>query len=155
MACAPSATAFNPEPHTLLTVIALTSGGRPPKIAAWRAGFCPKPAETTLPMMHSSTCAGSTWARFTASRTTIAPWWHTAVLVIMLLAVSMGQAHALGRVIERHSRISLYVSTMAFEWVMVAFIWMGVRRRGIRLRELVGGKWKAPEDALLDVAIAF
>ena len=85
----------------------------------------------------------------------IAPWWHTAVLVIVLLAVSMGQAHALGRVIERHSRISLYVSTMAFEWVMVAFIWMGVRRRGIRVRELVGGKWKAPEDALLDVAIAF
>src|SRR5437667_41888 len=35
----------------------------------------------------------------------IAPWWHTAVLVIVLLAVSMGQAHALGRVIERHSRL--------------------------------------------------
>src|SRR5256885_4064746 len=85
----------------------------------------------------------------------IAPWWHPAILVIVLLAVSLGQAHALGRVIERHGRISLYVSTMAFEWVMVAFIWMGVRRRGVRVRELIGGKWKTPEDALLDVAIAF
>src|SRR5438067_12800839 len=73
MACAPSATAFNPEPQTLLTVRALTSGGRPPKIAAWRAGFCPRPAETTLPMMHSSTIAGSRPARRTASRTTHAP----------------------------------------------------------------------------------
>src|SRR5262244_2676967 len=73
IACAASATAFNPEPQTLLTVMAPTSGGSPPKIAAWRAGFCPSPAETTLPMMHSSTCLGSRLARFTASRTTIAP----------------------------------------------------------------------------------
>src|SRR5256885_5794160 len=84
-----------------------------------------------------------------------APWWHTAVLIVVLLAVSLGQAHALGGVIERHGRVSLYASTMAFEWVMVAFIWMGVRRRGVSVRELVGGKWKTPEDALLDVAIAF
>ena len=85
----------------------------------------------------------------------VAPWWHTAVLIVVLLAVSLGQAHALGGVIERHGRVSLYASTMAFEWVMVAFIWMGVRRRGVSVRELVGGKWKTPEDALLDVAIAF
>src|SRR6202049_1894408 len=73
IACAASATAFSPEPQTLLTVMAPTSGGSPPNIAAWRAGFCPKPAETTLPMMHSSTSFGSSPARFTASRTTIAP----------------------------------------------------------------------------------
>src|SRR6185369_17706722 len=72
-ACAARATAFNPEPHTLLIVMAPTSGASPPKIAAWRAGFCPSPAATTLPMMHSSTRAGSMPARRTASRTTIAP----------------------------------------------------------------------------------
>ena len=95
------------------------------------------------PLLYSSAWAMS-WREFRRN-----------AVVIGLLAVSMGQAHALGRVIERHGRISLYVSTMAFEWVMVAFIWMGVRRRGVKMRELVGGKWKAPEDALLDVAIAF
>src|SRR5579863_7727023 len=53
--------------------MAPVAGDSPPKMAACRAGFCPSPAETTLPMMHSSTCAGSTPARFTASRTTMAP----------------------------------------------------------------------------------
>src|SRR5262249_15552388 len=47
--------------------------GRPPLSAACRAGFCPRPAETTLPMMHSSTMSGSMPARRTASRTTHAP----------------------------------------------------------------------------------
>src|SRR5215472_18208674 len=74
-ACAASATAFNPEPHTLLIVMAPVAGVSPPKMAACRAGFCPSPAETTLPMMHSSTCAGLRLARFTTSRTTMAPSW--------------------------------------------------------------------------------
>ena len=52
---------------------AATLDGSPPPRAACRAGFCPKPAPTTLPMMHSSTCFASTFARFTASRTAIAP----------------------------------------------------------------------------------
>src|SRR5215472_9983232 len=72
-ACAASATAFNPEPHTLLIVMAPVEGESPPKMAACRAGFCPSPAETTLPMMHSSTSPGSMAARFTASPTAIAP----------------------------------------------------------------------------------
>src|SRR4030088_3087908 len=66
-------TALSPEPHTLLIVSAATWWGRPPWSAAWRAGFCPRPADTTLPMMHSSTIAGSMPARRTASATTSAP----------------------------------------------------------------------------------
>src|SRR6059036_2300592 len=38
-------TACSPEPHTLLTVTAPTRSGRPANSAAWRAGFCPRPAE--------------------------------------------------------------------------------------------------------------
>src|ERR1017187_2286529 len=59
IACAARATDFNPEPQTLLIVMAPVAGDNPPKIAACRAGFWPSPAETTLPMMHSSTCDGS------------------------------------------------------------------------------------------------
>src|SRR3954466_11694838 len=66
-------TAFSPEPHTLLIVSAATCSGRPPCSAAWRAGFCPSPAETTLPMMHSSTIPGSMPARRTASAMASAP----------------------------------------------------------------------------------
>src|ERR1039458_9199200 len=42
-ACAARATAFNPEPQTLLIVMAPVAGDKPPKIAACRAGFCPSP----------------------------------------------------------------------------------------------------------------
>src|SRR5712691_6053723 len=68
-----SMTALSAEPHTLLIVSAATWSGRPPLSAAWRAGFCPRPADTTLPMMHSSTISGSMPARRTASATTSAP----------------------------------------------------------------------------------
>ena len=63
MPCAASITAFRPEPHTLLIVSAATWSARPPLSAACRAGFWPVPAGTTLPMMHSSTIAGSMPAR--------------------------------------------------------------------------------------------
>src|SRR5438552_7468678 len=68
-----SITAFRPEPHTLLIVSAATWSGRPPFSAACRAGFWPRPADTTLPMMHSSTISGSMPARRTASATASAP----------------------------------------------------------------------------------
>src|SRR5579871_290830 len=73
IACAASPTAFRPDPQTLLIVMAATLSGNPPRSAACRAGFCPRPAETTFPMTTSSICAGSTPARDTASRTEMAP----------------------------------------------------------------------------------
>src|ERR1700741_4254188 len=72
-ACAASATAVRPKPQTLLIVMAPVWEAKPPKIAACRAGFWPSPADTTLPMMHSSTIDGSMPARRTASLTTRAP----------------------------------------------------------------------------------
>ena len=70
MACAASATALNPEPHTWFTVRALACGGIPAWIAAWRAGFWPSPAWITQPIMHSviwgSTAAA--WVGFSAAR---------------------------------------------------------------------------------------
>ena len=44
------AIACAPEPHTRLTVIAGTSTGTPPPIAACRAGFILLPAWITLPI---------------------------------------------------------------------------------------------------------
>jgi membrane protease YdiL (CAAX protease family) len=43
---------------------------------------------------------------------------------------------------------------MVYEWVLVGIVWLGIRGRGIRLRDLVGGRWKSPEGILLDVALA-
>src|SRR5215469_207908 len=72
-ACAARATALRPEPQTLLIVSAATRGSQPPLSAAWRAGFWPSPAWTTLPRIASSTCLGSIPARRMDSTTTLAP----------------------------------------------------------------------------------
>src|SRR5437762_5367228 len=72
-ACAASATAFNPEPQTLLMVMAATRGSQPPFSAACRAGFWPSPACTTLPRIASSICFASMLARRAASATTLPP----------------------------------------------------------------------------------
>src|SRR5215470_17009256 len=70
---AASITDLRPEPQTLLIVRAATSTGSPAPRAACRAGACPRPAETTLPRITSSTWPGSRPARTTASLTTRAP----------------------------------------------------------------------------------
>ena len=59
MADAPIITAFRPEPHTLLMVVALTPSGRPAFSAAWRAGAWPAPAWSTWPMIASSILSGA------------------------------------------------------------------------------------------------
>ena len=47
--CDAIATAFSPEPQSMLIVVAGTSFGMPAPSAAWRAGFCPSPACSTHP----------------------------------------------------------------------------------------------------------
>lgn len=84
----------------------------------------------------------------------LAPWWHTVLLIAILMFLSVGQAHTVGGIVRRHGHLPLYISTMVFEWIMVGFVWLGIHWRGIRLRDLIGGRWKSPEDFLLDVAIA-
>ena len=44
-------TAFIPEAHARLMVVAPAEGGSPPKIATCRAGFMPRPAAMQLPMI--------------------------------------------------------------------------------------------------------
>ena len=73
ISCAAETIACAPEPQTRLTVMAGTSTGAPPPIAAWRAGFILLPAWTTLPITTEPSAAASRPARFSVSRTTTAP----------------------------------------------------------------------------------
>jgi membrane protease YdiL (CAAX protease family) len=84
----------------------------------------------------------------------IAPRWHTAVLVVVLLAFSFATARTHGQFIGKHGRMPLYLGTIVWEYVLVAFVCFGVWRRGGKVRELIGGRWKQVEDFLIDVAIA-
>jgi len=95
-------------------------------------------------------------------RNLLAPIWHTLVLVLILLIVAVGGARLQSRqstgegIVQQHPAVMpLYLSLVVFEWLLVGFVWFGVRRRsGIRVRDLVGGKWNKSRDILLDLGIA-
>jgi membrane protease YdiL (CAAX protease family) len=85
---------------------------------------------------------------------------HTVVLVIILLIICLGgmlaqKQQAAGSGIQQHpSTAPLYLSLIVFEWLLVFFVWRGVRKRKIRISDLVGGKWSNWRSVLTDVVIA-
>ena len=84
----------------------------------------------------------------------VAPWWHTALLVAFILAMSATSSERLSTTVHRHGRMAMYVPTIIAEWLMVAYVMWGMRKTGTRVREVIGGRWESPEDFLLDFALA-
>lgn len=85
----------------------------------------------------------------------VAPAWHTAIVVLFMLGFSfLSWLSAKQSANRAFARVSSYVLAMVVEWAVVGFIWFGVRRRGIRLSELVGGSWARFVAILRDFAIA-
>jgi len=90
------------------------------------------------------------------STSSVAPAWHTVVVLVVILGLSFATAArgTLTPLGHAQGRVAGYVTVMAFEWIVVAFIWYGVSRRGLRLSDLVGGSWSRPIAALRDLGLA-
>jgi len=92
----------------------------------------------------------------------IAPWWHTSVLIAFFVLMAAGGAALQHRaqpgadlVTHRPNLALLYVSLLAGEWGLVYYVWKGgLRRSGITLLQLAGGRWNSFRAALLDVVLA-
>jgi CAAX protease family protein len=86
----------------------------------------------------------------------VAPAWHTVVLLLILFGFSFASARAGGLTPlgPNIGRALGYVLVIIFEWAVVAFIWIGVRQRGLRIADLIGGRWARLLDILRDVSIA-
>ena len=84
----------------------------------------------------------------------MAPAWHTILFLVIVAAASGLSAAQHGEGIVRNGRMFTYLFTMGWEWFLVGYIAWGIRKNGVKLRDLVGGRWKSPEDALIDLAIA-
>lgn len=92
----------------------------------------------------------------------IAPAWHTAV---MLLLLSIPIVLGVLRLFNSHPASSpagplhlanlwkFYAQTLIYEWFLVLFLWIGIRLKGNKLRDLIGGRWPTIGRALIDVAI--
>ena len=81
----------------------------------------------------------------------IAPLWHTGIVLFVLLGASLGGSRGVHPLAGR--KIPQYFWTMSWEWLLTAFVYLGVRKR-LKLRELIGGRWANAEDILKDLVIA-
>ena len=86
----------------------------------------------------------------------IAPAWHTAVLLLFLTAFALLTLHirAQNPAAQGNHRVHGYLLTMAFEWLMVAFIAWGARFGGASLRTLAGAFTPTGRSVLRDLGIA-
>jgi uncharacterized protein len=82
----------------------------------------------------------------------LAPWWHTALLLLVLLFASLSGTWG-GHPLADHSKVPQYLWGMAWEWILLAFTWLGIRKR-TSLRGLIGGRWENGEEFLRDLLIA-
>jgi CAAX protease family protein len=89
-----------------------------------------------------------------AQRALIAPLWHTLLVSALILGNSFLGSSKVGAVHGSGSRIVLYGGTFVTQLILILLIWFGIHLRGVRMRDLIGGRWKTVEAFLLDVALA-
>jgi hypothetical protein len=126
----------------------------------WRCG-CGTPASgiffavaPSAPNMNSPEIV-STKPKANSSNRAVAPAWHTLVVLVALVALSLVGALS-GNLpgISARGRTPGYILVTTFEWAIVAFIWYGISRRGVSMKGLVAGRWVRPVQVLRDCGIA-
>ena len=84
----------------------------------------------------------------------IAPVWHTAIVVAALLGISLyGALTGNFPGVNWRGRAIGYLIVIVFEWMLLAFIWYGLRSSDTSLHDLVGGNWARPIYVLRDLGI--
>jgi hypothetical protein len=86
----------------------------------------------------------------------IAPAWHTAgVLLMLLVLIALGvRATNGGHNAQVQNRLLNYSIAMAVEWLILAFIWLGARWQGASLRPLAGKFSPTWRSIALDLGLA-
>jgi hypothetical protein len=90
----------------------------------------------------------------------IAPAWHTIVFIAIFVGMSVAGGffqHAVKQhpqaTVPSGNAVPRYISVLVFEWLLVLYVRMGVHKRGMRLRDLVGGRWTTPKEVMKDIAL--
>jgi len=92
----------------------------------------------------------------------VAPLWHTLLLVVLFLGLAVGGASLQQRAASHSHSLPrpgavapLYVSLLIMEWALVLYVAKGgLRRAGVSIRTLVGGRWSRPRDVAVDLLFA-
>jgi membrane protease YdiL (CAAX protease family) len=86
---------------------------------------------------------------------------HTIVFTAIVAAVmiagfaSQHRHVAGGGLVESHTNvIPVYISITSMNGLLAYFVWKGIRKRGISVASLIGGRWGSVRDILRDFGIA-
>jgi uncharacterized protein len=82
---------------------------------------------------------------------------HTLFLLLILGAVAFVGYYSLHRQggARQPNHLFTYLATVAWEWLLVGYVYWGLRRRGKTMQNIAGNRWKSASDFFIDVAIAF
>jgi membrane protease YdiL (CAAX protease family) len=58
------------------------------------------------------------------------------------------------RMAEHPHRVRVYVATIIWQWLLMAYVLVGVRRHHTPIEEVTGARWKGPKDFFRDIGIA-
>lgn len=84
----------------------------------------------------------------------LAPLWHTAIIIVLLLGISLVNALTRHMATETHSHVALYSATLVWEWIMLALVHWGLLMRGTPLRQLMGIRRRGVTELWSDIGIA-
>ncbi|HTV05404.1 MAG TPA: CPBP family intramembrane glutamic endopeptidase [Acidobacteriaceae bacterium] len=84
----------------------------------------------------------------------IAPIWHTCVLILICAGLGAGEIAGSGQAAPSKP-LPFYLGAIAFEWLLFAYVWWGIRLRKYPLAALIarGRPAKYGRDAVAGIAI--
>lgn len=84
----------------------------------------------------------------------LAPLWHTAVILVLLLGISVLNAFTHHLASQSRSHLAMYAITLVWEWILLALVHWGLLMRGTPLRQLLGLRRRGAAELWTDIAIA-
>ena len=82
------------------------------------------------------------------------------MLLAILFAIAAWGAHLQSasrhgaQIVEAHrGAVTLYLSLIVAEWALLRYVVVGIRRTGLKLRDLVSGRWATWQDVVRDLVI--
>jgi uncharacterized protein len=90
---------------------------------------------TSETLSPESTATAATWP---VHPHPIAPWWHTALLVLFIVTVSVLTGIESRSKGFSGSHIHRYLFGIGWEWLLAAFAWWGMRMRHVTVRQVLG-----------------
>ncbi|MGH9756188.1 MAG: CPBP family intramembrane glutamic endopeptidase [Candidatus Acidiferrales bacterium] len=87
----------------------------------------------------------------------VSPVWHTVLFIVFVAAYSGFQFRHHGEILMAHfgGRLLMYLYMVSFELILLGYVWFfGLRRSGVKMADIIGGKWNRWQDVLRDIGIA-